>query len=273
MARYIVAGGGSGGGGATVPTFTAPEKIQRGEQFSTTLTLNDKIQRSESVILKQITLNDSIQRGDALKLPTISITPTDKIQRGDGCTFGPIALTAVSRSGTPDSDDWGDAWTDATVGNTGTNHGNADPLSIDGTALTTKVAWAEINLTRFTGLTATGGSHTLTFRATNTGVGNITGMKVNMAGQAGRPFTESTITQSNQPAIPSAIVINIPTITSGTTNALQTATLSDSQMNQLLGKWVVIAINNANTLETATIHSREDATTTDRMTITFTAKV
>lgn len=253
----------SGGG----PTFTAPEKIQRADQIIESVTLYDKIQRADKMI-ESVTLNDKIQRGDAA-LMTASFAAPDKIQRGDLATFT-VALSAVSRSGSPDSDQWGDGWTDSSLGQTGVNHGNETPLQFGNVTVGTKLAYLQIDLTKFTGLTATGNSHPLVFNMVNNDAGSAT-FQFSAAGQAGKPFTESTLAQSNQPATPTAIT-RTPTAAVGANTI--TVTLTDAEMQQLLGKWVLIVLGKSFAGTNAwTTPSREDATPANRMKLTFTVKV
>jgi hypothetical protein len=263
--------GGSTGG----PTFLMSETVARGEAMRDTLRLPEQLARGD-VIRVTPKLNEQIARADAHKIPTLSFKTTDTVKRTDLATFSIGPLSAVSRSGSPDGDDWGDAWTDATVGNTGVNHGNADPLQSSNLSSATETrAFIEINLTRFTGLTAVGGVHTLTLQAANGNLVQNATVTLNFGAQAGRPFTESTITQANQPATPALFTKTI-TMPAGdsVTYASYSVTFTDAQMNQLLGNWVLIVITSAAADATAhNYRSRENATVGNRAALTFKVQI
>lgn len=263
-------------------TFTHNETIRRGDIVEFLhLNLKDTIQRSDKFIVPSLKLDDTIQRRDDYKLPNISFTGTETLQRSDKATFGPFTLTAIARSGTPDTDDWGDAYTDNTVGSTGTNHGNVSPLSVAGGAAGIGVlqGYVEINLTRFTGFTALG-SATITAQVScnsaisGTQTFTLHGGPSALGGGATRPFTESTITQANQPATPAAFA---PTYVATTTTNFVTATwtLTAAELNTILGKWALLVITSAGgTVATPLfVKSREAATAAERMTITMTLQV
>lgn len=261
---------GQGGGGTTCPpTFVISETPKRADR----LVLNpmrfvDSERRADRIVLNPARFTDSISRVDAYRIPTASITPPETLQRNDLAIFT-VNLTAVDRSGTPDSDDWGDAWTDSTIGQTGVNHGNESPLQATGLVTGVKRAYVKINLTRYTGLTATGGAHTFVFKARNTNLVLSSTLAIAMQGQAGNPFTESTITQSNQPAVPTAITRSV-TVPAGDVLTTFTLTLTNAEMDQLLGKWALIVFTTADLTQLNNITSRE-GTAGDEMTLTFKA--
>ncbi len=264
---------GSGGSCPTCPpTFIMPETVSRGDTIALSpMRLSDTIRRADTIKFNPLKLNETVSRLDAYRIPTMTIKPPETLQRGDLAIFTVGPLTAVSRSGSPDADDWGDAWTDATIGQTGVNHGNVNPLQCGQAAagIAVQRAYIKINLTRFTGLTAIGGAHTFTFMASHSVALLAETLSFNCQGQAGNPFTESTIVQTNQPATPTAITRSF-SVAAGAAQ-LFTVTFTDAEMNQLLGKWVLIVFIEGPALTTFSIPSREDATTTNRMTITFKA--
>lgn len=263
-----------GGTSGSAPTLTTLERVNHSDLPISKLTNLQSLQHSDLPVTK-LTPLQSLNHSDSPMIGTLALTPAQSVNHSDLAIFTIGPLYAVSRSSTPDTDDWGDAWTDSTVGQTGVNHGNETPLQFANVAVGAKTAYAEINLTRFSGLTPVGNSHTLTFKVNNTtaAAGNFQfamGPSA-LGGGAIRPFTESTITQSNQPAAPTSITRSLMAAT-----GLQTitVTLTDAELSQVLGKWALIVIGQSFVQTSAwTTPSREDATFTNRMNITFKVQI
>lgn len=176
--------------------------------------------------------------------------------------------SADSRSGTPDSDLWGDAYVNNAVGQTGTNFGNVDPLQLNNIATSVRRAFIKVDLRGFSA-TATGNAHTITLRATNQNVATTATITLSAGGNVSSPFTESTITNNNAPAVPTAVVITSAAIPASTTQDV-TFTLTDAQMNQLLGTWALIVLTTNSVLANVNVNSRENATVSNRMALNFT---
>jgi hypothetical protein len=257
---------------AGAPTFIFNEVRKLADTVVLAFTLAENRTEKDAVALT-ITATESRAAADRYLIPQVTLLAPEKRTSSDTATFIVGPQSAVSRSGTPDSDTWGDAWTDAALGQTGVNHGNADPLVIQNLTANVRQAFVEVDLTKFTGLTATGNAHTFSFRITNASLALAGTYSFACQGQATRPFVESTITQANEPAIPTAITRAL-NVAANTTTTL-TVTFTDAEMNQLLAKWVLIVITATDALGSVTsnITSRENATVANRMTIMFTAKV
>lgn len=206
--------------------------------------------RSPEQILVSPTLTDFHKRPE---VPQFTPTASDQAQRPETGLFT-VDIKAVAQSGTPDSDMWGDSWTDATVANQGANHGSDTTLKVSqGTAQTENRAFIKADLRKFSGLSASSGGHYLKLRITN---GGVAAQNVNVAlqGQAGNPFTESTITWNNQPATPTAIT---KSLSAAVGTASYQVPLTDAEMNQLLGNWALIVITAPSTVVQITVQSRE----------------
>lgn len=175
--------------------------------------------------------------------------------------------TAQSRSGAPDSDKWGDAWTDAAIGQTGTNHGNESPIIAASIVGAERRAYVKVDLRGFS-KTATGNAHTITCRVMNSSLIAAQTLRLRAGGNGSTsPFTESTIAQNNQPAIPTDVDITSGNVAANTTQTL-TFTLTDTQMNELLGEWALLLFTSAG-LSDMRIVSRE-GTAADRIALNFT---
>lgn len=252
---------------AGAPNILWNETVRRADQLKLNpLKLNETVSHADLMKVPSLKLSETVSRVDAYRTPTVTLTPPETLQRGETADFT-FTLTALAPSGTPDTDEWGDAWTDNTVGQTGTNHGTTTPLNLSAglAGVGTKVGWVEANLTRFTGLGATGSSHVVTAYFTNgsaVSAATITlkGGPSAIGGGASRPFTESTITQSNQPAAPSSFTLtaNLP---AGATNQALTFTLGNADLNAIIGKWATLQFTTSSTVTATpdTMVSREGA--------------
>lgn len=263
-------GGSGGGGGTAAPTFTAPEQVQTADKPVLTLTPTDRANVAE-VPAFTLTPLDAVQLGDALPTLSLTATPPDTVQPTDVLSTS-VDFPAVTRSGTPDTDSWGDGWTDALLANQGVNHGNETPLKVaQVTAITEQRAYMEFDCTRFTGWTATGG--TFVFSDSQDSPALTVVLTVSFGAQAGRPFTESTLAQSNQPAVPTGFTrtftLAANTGTAGTADR-QTITLTAGEAQSLIGKWGLVTFQiPVGSLMTAYVASREDATAGNRPKLTL----
>jgi hypothetical protein len=251
----------------TNPTFVISETERRSEAVILQMLLQDQARRGDSLVFTP-QFPETERRGDAL-IVTASAQLADTERRAALASFI-TAIAAVSRSGTPDSDMWGDGWTNAALGQTAINHGNETPLIVGANALGERRGYVKVDLRKFSGLTATGNAHTIMCRVTNTNGLMAQTLRLR-AGSNGNtnPFTESTLAQNNQPAIPTT-VDKSGNVNAGATTTL-VFTLTDSEMNALLGNWVLMALTTTG-LSDMQVISREGLAA-DRMTINFTARV
>jgi hypothetical protein len=159
------------------------------------------------VLVPVPTLPDTVHMRDALGTSSVTATAikTDTLHL-DGDTFrGSAFINKVNRTGTPNTDVLTDAWVDATAINQGVNHGNESPLPISDEAVVqvvTRRAYFRYDLTKFTPFTAPAGS-SMVFRIwgdTTTAAGLQT-VEARFSNSAATPFTESTLTWTNQPAV------------------------------------------------------------------------
>lgn len=254
MARYTPDGG---IGSAAAPTFKAPENRQRSDNTNINPTLTELRNRSDRTALSLL-LNENRNRSDNYRIPTGSFKVLSNRQRSENGMFT-VAETAVGRSGTPDADRWGDSWTNAAVGQTGVNHGADTSLRFDNNPTGEMRAFYEVDLTRYAGLTAAG-THSLRINLGNASAVAAVVATLSFGAQSGRWFTESTIVQTNQPATPSLFTLSQSVPANSAAGANFTLTITDAQMNGLLGKWALIVLTSpAATASALTAASRESA--------------
>lgn len=271
-AGVISTGGGGGSPTSCPPTFIYNETPKRGDAFSgSTVRFTDVERRADQIVFNKLLENEGSSRVDAYRIPTLTVKPAETIYRKNEVGAFSFRYQTRPRSGSPDSDDWGDAFTDATVGSTGTNHGNESPINaVQATSITERRIYIEANFTRFSGMSANGSS-TFSLFIANSSVLLATNITLFFGAQTSRPFIESTITQSNQPALPS--LFSFPQAVTNT-DSRYTFTLSASQVDQLLGKWVLIAIQAANLgVGNNFVVSREGADSTQQMYFDLNIKV
>lgn len=255
----------SGSGGSCPPcppTFIFSETEQRSDAgfFLSPMRLTDLRKQADRVVISNLRLNETRNILDAQRVPLVTLTAAETRRLADVGLFGPFTYRTRARSGTPDTDEWGDAWTDGLLANQGVNHGNADPLAIANlTSATETRGFVEFNFTRFTGLFGSGSAHTFNFRAstaTNLASNSLT---LNFGAQASRWFTESTITWSNQPATPTLFTKSV-TVVGDAAYPTYSVTLSDAELNLLLGKWGLIVFTEPATSALGiSVLSRENA--------------
>lgn len=257
---------GGAGGGPAGPTFTAPETDRRTSIPVLTTRLPDAASRADRPVMRTV-LADARARSSVARLPLVSTLIPESRQRSSLGLFT-VTETAPARSGSPDADRWGDGWTSAAVGQTGVNHGADAALVFQNAATGDQRAFMAVDLTRFTGLTATG-SHSLTVSMANASVLTAVTATLSFGAGASRPFTESTLVQTNQPATPSLFTLTQSLPASTAAGASYVLSLSDSQMNQLLGKWALIVFTSpAATVAAVSVAARESA---NKAVLSFTA--
>lgn len=208
---------------------------------------------------------DTAGASDSLSSVTGSATPTDDGGASDVLKLE-VQETAQARSGTPDSDSWGDAWVDRTVGQTGVNHGNETTMTVSAvTALTEQDGYLEFNGTRLSAtLVDDGAQSTLTFKvqwATVALSPNAT-LQVDFQTSAGRPFTESTVNASNRARFNSAAPFSQRTFVAAQDGTLRThvVTFTAAELNAILGNWLLVQFTVPDlTLGTQLVQARESA--------------
>ena len=171
-------------------------------------------------------------------------------------------LTAVSRSGTPDADTWGDTWTDATLGSTGNTHGSDTILYVKGTVGSESRAYIEVDLTAYAGKTAVGNNHTFSvfsYEAAPTSSGSS--VIIDIYAKPTRPFVESTSSQSNLTAGNlGTFVGQINYQQSDGATGLYTMSFSDSAMQAGLGNWLSFEVRGFSAVDQVQLQSREAPT-------------
>lgn len=234
------------------PNFITPDKIGRQTSVGIGMSYPDKRGRSTTVGAG-FTFNGKRGRSTTVT-SSMSYQPPDRVGRSSKLT-ATISLLAVARSATPDNDEWGDAWTHAALGQIDVNHGNEAQLQCQNT-LGEKRAFMKINLLTYgTRYTATGNAHGMTIYVGGNGSGLAAVVLTLAFGvSATSPFTESTITRLNQPAMPTLFTktINVP---AGAAFLPYNITFTDAEMQQLLGQWVLIVLT-VPALTTSTLNPR-----------------
>lgn len=248
------------------PNFIVPDRVGRRSAVGIGAPGVDRVGRKSEVIAGP-TLRDSVGRSVNLST-TLSLVPSERVGRRSKLTMD-LVITPPNRSGTPDADDWGDAYTDAALGQRDNNFGAVDQILMQNT-LGEKRSFIEINLTCIAaGFQATGNAHTFTVTLGGNG-GGLKAVEVTLAfgASATRPFTESTITQRNQPATPSLFTKTM-TVAAGAAVLPCTVTLTDAEMQQLINKWVLIVLTvPALTTSSINLRTREFATASQRAILT-----
>lgn len=247
MPYRVRSGAGTGGGGSSCAPFVWSDSLARTDQPVFNLTQIDSLGRSDDLGRMTLTLDESPARTDAFVAGPISALFAEGGARNDVMTVQ-LVLPAVPRSGTPDSDMWGNCWTDHTVGNTTINHSNFAPagenMQVSNTVANVgeKRAYVKANLTGITGFSrVAGGLHKFEFAGFNgTASGALAqSVTLDIYASAASPFTESTATDASPPTLGTFVNTFAFTIDPGTGYQAFTITLADTDVAAMLAKWVL----------------------------------
>ena len=235
MARFIPDGGPKG-----APTIVILDQVGVSDNAGLRWNQTDQVGLSDQSPKLGWSSPDSIGVLDSfgLTVPASSPLVSDQIGVIDTSSQN-VNWTAPARSGSPANDAWGDAWTDSTAANTSVNHGADANLTILNTGVIEYRVFSEIDLTRFVGMTAKGGTLSLVLANSDPALTKPISLGFGSFG-ASRPFNETTITQANQPATQTAIikVITLPPAS----NTAYTVSFTATEMAILLGKWALMTI-------------------------------
>lgn len=243
-------------------TWTDPIKYR--DQLAPKPQLNDRIIFREVQQINPLKMNESLKLLDSRVVPAITASYPEPLKYRDSFN-GSISEMKVARTGTPDGDHLGDAWTDGVPLNNGVNHGNESPLPCSGNLLsaTTTFPWFKWTLAspRFTGIahrTGVGGC-TFSFWGQQ-GLAVVQSLNVNLSVKTTNPFTESTINFTNQPTLGTNQVTRTLSVLVGAVNGRYDITLTPAEFAPFIGNWMLIRMDSAAVLATAiNIVSREGA--------------
>lgn len=188
-----------------------------------------------------LTIGDVENLADVLS-PVLTLPETPAVS---DTLKGLLDETAMSRSGSPDSDAWGDAWVNRNVLNLTDNHGNETTMQFSAvTAATRHDAYCEISFVRFVGFVAGAGTKTLDFRAVWPSViGNPNAtILVDFQTSTSRPWSESAVNANAQARFTSTAPFTQRTFTATQDGQQRThvVTFTSDEMTEILGKWLLI---------------------------------
>lgn len=257
-----------GGGGTAAPAGDADiiwaETPRYRDALKPTMTLPDRIVFRDVHRQNPLALNTTTRFTSLRVVPAVAADYPEPLKLRE--TFiGRIDDLKVARTGTPDSDHLGDAWTDGVPIRNGDNHGNESPLPCSGNLLsaTTTYPWFKWNLTtpRFVGLAHRAGVGTCRFSFWGQQALAIAqSLNVNISVKTTNPFTESTINFTNQPTLGTNQVTRTISILVGAVNGRYDIDLSAAEFAPFIGNWMLVRMDSAAVLATAiNIVSREGA--------------
>lgn len=254
----------AGGGGAVIATKSSTVHMRDAMALSL---LERSVKLTEKFTLDKLQLADTFKLTDKLNAFTLTVLQPDSFKPGElEQVWAAISNLVVGRSGTPDNDDIGDAWTDGVVANQGVNHGNED-LKVVNLIAGASIGWMKFNFGKWLSTSGTdtfkakaGGTNTLIGSAAATAVATSPVLTFAFTAQAGNPFTESTLTFTNQPAPVADFSLTATIPGSLGVFADFTLTFTPAQIDTLRNKWVVCKITSADAINIVTIRSRDTAT-------------
>lgn len=203
-------------------------------------------------------------------IPTITVPLPETVRLPDAFTMR-AADIRVDRSGAPDADMYSDAWVDGLLANQGVNHGNESPLQVSDQAVpaTQRDGFMKWDLRKFGTLTApTGGTLVLEIWAGHATAAGVNGHAIFSNKGASDPFTESTITWTNRPAVGSGVIDRSfvsPFVNAGAPPAQILLSLTAAEYGSYLGNWLMVRFtSDALAVTPLNVVSREGATTAQR---------
>lgn len=248
------------------------------DSIKPSVALPDRFVLRDSHRQNPLQLNETLRFVSTRIVPAVTATYPEPLKYRDSF-IGRVDNLKVARTGTPDTDHLGDAWTDGSPLNTGVNHGNESPLPTSGNLLsaTSQFPWFKWNLTtpRFIGLAHRAGVGTCQFSFwASQGLAVVQTLNVILWTSAANPFTESTINFSNQPTPPAVGTGNRVdrsfSILVGAANGRYDINLTATEFAPFIGNWMLIRMDSSAVLATPiNIVSREGATSGERPLLSF----
>ncbi len=276
--RIVGGGSGGGGGGGTTPNILWTDPVKYRDAISgSQLLLRDNIKDRDAILSAGSSLKfttDNFRLLDSRQVPSISALYPEPVKYKDR-GIGRITELICARSGTPDTDVTGDGWTDGIPLNNGVNHGNESPLPTSGNLLsaTSQFPYFKWNLTtpKFIGLAHRAGIGTCQFSFfASQGLAIVQTLNVILWPLATNPFTESTLTFTNQPAVPGTGTITRSfSVLVGAANGRYDINLTAAEFAPFIGNYMVIRMDSSAVAATPiNIVSREGAAA-ERPRLTF----
>lgn len=236
--------------------------------------LNDQFIFRETSKQNPLGIGDTLHITDQRVVPTVTANYPEPLKYRDSFN-GNITELKVARTGSPDGDHLGDAWTDGVPLNNGVNHGNESPLPTSGNLLSATTTYPHFKWTlaspRFTGIAhqTSVGTCTFSFWASQ-GLAVVQALNINLSVKTSNPFTESTLTFTNQPALGTNQVTRTINILVGAVNGRYDIALTAAEFAPFIGNWMLIRMDSSAVLATAiNVVSREGATAGERPLLTF----
>lgn len=231
------------GGDADVVWTETPKIL---DKLAPTTTLPDSVVTREVHKIDPLKLNTTTRTTSVRVVPDISANYSDPLKTTE--TFiGRIDDLKIARSGTPDSDILGDGWTDGVAIRQGDNHGNESPLPVAGALLlaTTQYAWMKWNLTtpKFVGLAnKTGGTCRVSIWSSQS-LAVAQTLRLNFSVKTTNPFTESTLTWTNQPTLGTNQVTRSISVLVGATNGRYDIDFTAAEFAPFIGNWMLFRMD------------------------------
>lgn len=249
---------GSGGGGTGQPTAIISDDSGLSDALVGTFDIKNESVGASDALAFTPGPTDDVGFSEKVSSTTATLGPADDGGLSDVFNLE-VKETAQDRSGTPDTDSWGDGWVDRTVANAGTHQAEVGGVSMQvanaaAANVTEQDGYLEIN---FDGTAARGtprlqgpftaqvAGSTFVFPVAwpNVATTPAASLLVDFQTNAARPFVESTITANSQAKISSLSPFTQRSITfpQDGTPRRHTVTFTAAETTAILnGKWLLV---------------------------------
>lgn len=255
----------SGGGGGT-PTVNTPsarwsDDADCADALGPLLVSNPEAATVDDVLAMLLVTNpEAATAGEEWNVPLMQAAWAEDASTND-LTKVRLVTVNVARSGTPDTDPLFDAYGDQVLNTTNFGNANLQVKKSAAVGSNSKIGWLVIDLTNYSGWTASGTGLALTFRAsTSLLVGNTT-LAWSSQRVATKPFTESTVTYAAPPTAGTAVQSG--TVDVANAAADFTITITAANLGACLGQWLIFIFQVTAVadlgVDTITIVSRDQA--------------
>lgn len=244
------------------------EPLKLTDKISPTLKFPEALKFRDQMVPGTLKLTtDTLRFTSARVVPAVTASYPEPLKLRDGF-IGHIDELKVARTGTPDGDHLGDAWTDGVPLNNGVNHGNETPLPTSGNLLSATTTFPYFKWTlatpRFTGIAHRTGVGVARFSFwAQQGLAVVQALNI-IFWPLASSFTESTINFTNQPVPPTVgtggRVDRAINILVGAVNGRYDIDFTAAEFAPFIGNWMLIRMDSAAVLATAiNVVSREGA--------------
>lgn len=265
--RYAtISGGGGGTPDVNVPSFRYSEDFNADDAIGSLLVTNpEEFTLDDELEMLLVANPENVSLGEEFNFPIVTPTYAEDVT-GNDLVKARFLDVDVGRSGTPDSDQMWDAWTDQAA--TTTNHGN-EALLVKGKSTAAndeRRGYIGLNFSWAGDWTSVTSGIDVVVQASNSSILLALTVNWDFRSVTTKPFTESTVTWASPPTLGTSRNTGSFSVPAGGAFSNFTISLAANGTQFLCGNYGLIVFTCASTVapDTATIRSRDDGTAGNR---------